>query len=145
MELIKILQVTLTLFYGQLIAVAIYDNFLEGIPDLVQNPISFYNINTIVLGLLILVTSSISCVVIWIKAFRVIFFTGFLLILIFLFFTINTTINLALKYEKIDAVEKYKGILEIAFKSIVMLFGILFTFLMSFRGPYTLAPSEEKL
>jgi len=42
MDITKIFQVILTLFYGQFISSAIFDNFIRTIPDLVENPKSFY-------------------------------------------------------------------------------------------------------
>jgi hypothetical protein len=42
MDITKIFQVILTLFSGQFISSAIFDNFIRTIPDLVENPKSFY-------------------------------------------------------------------------------------------------------
>ena len=143
MELTKIIQITLTVFYGQLLSIAIYDNFLLGIPSLVQNSTSHYQYIRIALGVLIIINSIVSLIAIWNKYFSYIFLSGFILIIIYLCYIIITTINLALNYENFSTVEKTTGIVDIAIKSINLIFGIFITFLMSFRGPYmTVVPDD---
>jgi len=39
-------------------------------------------------------------------------------------------------------IEKSTGIVDIAVKSINLIFGIFVTFLMSFRGPYNIVPAD---
>ena len=42
MDVTKIFQVILTLFYGQFIASSIFDSFIRTIPDLIEDPTSYY-------------------------------------------------------------------------------------------------------
>lgn len=42
MNLTKVFQVILTLFYGQFISSSIFDSFIRTIPDLVAEPKSYY-------------------------------------------------------------------------------------------------------
>ena len=42
MDVTKSFQVILTLFYGQFIASSIFDSFIRTIPDLIEDPTSYY-------------------------------------------------------------------------------------------------------
>ena len=63
---IRMFNIFLTLFYGQLIANAIYDNFIRGIPDLIEAPGAFTVIR-VALGIVIFATSVMALVAIWLK------------------------------------------------------------------------------
>lgn len=142
MKLTKLIQIALTVFYGQLLSIAIYDNFLQGIPSLIQDNTSHYQYIRIALGVLIIANAFISLFALWNKYFSYIFMSGFILIIIYLCYIIITTINLALNYENMTTVEKSTGVIDIAIKSINLIFGIFVTFLMSFRGPYNVVPAD---
>jgi hypothetical protein len=142
MNLTKIIQIALTVFYGQLLSIAVYDNFLQGIPSLIQDNTSHYQYIRVALGVLIIINAFVSLVAIWKKYFSYIFMSGFILIIIYLCYIVITTINLALTYENISTLEKTTGVVDIAIKSINLIFGIFVTFLMSFRGPYNIVPAD---
>ena len=142
MNLTKLIQIVLTIFYGQLLSIAVYDNFLLGIPALIENSTSYYEYIRIALGFLIIVNALISLIAIWNKYFSYIFLSGFILIIIYLVYMVVTTVNLALNYENISTTERTIGIVGIAIKSISLIFGIFITFLLSFRGPYNVVPNE---
>ena len=142
MNLTKLIQIALTVFYGQLLSIAIYDNFLQGIPSLIQDNTSHYQYIRIALGVLIIANAFISLFALWNKYFSYIFMSGFILIIIYLCYIIITTINLALNYENMTTIQKSTGVIDIAIKSINLIFGIFVTFLMSFRGPYNEVPAD---
>ena len=143
MNLTRLIQIVLTIFYGQLLSIAIYDNFLLGIPALVENSTSYYEYIRVALGFLIIVNALISLIAIWNKFFSYIFLSGFILIIIYLVYMVITTVNLALNYENISNAERTTGIISISLKSISLIFGIFVTFLLSFRGPYNVIPTDQ--
>lgn len=142
MKLQRVLQVGLTIFYGQLLAIGIYDNLLAGIPALIKNSSYYFNIARVALGLLIIITSIASLIVIWNKAFKFIFISGILLIIILVTLIVISTIHLTQNYEQLSTLDRYQAILEIVIKSIILCLAIFITFFMSSRGSYNLVPNS---
>ncbi|CAF1016978.1 unnamed protein product [Brachionus calyciflorus] len=144
MHLIKLIQIYLTIFYGQLLSIGIYENLLTGIPELIQNSQSYFNITRVCLGILIIIQSIFSLIIIWVKKFKIVFISGILLTIIFLVYIIVNTIHLTQIYEKLSSIDKYKTLIEVLIKSFVLLMGLIVTFFMSSRGPYELVNQNEK-
>ncbi|RNA19407.1 hypothetical protein BpHYR1_012296 [Brachionus plicatilis] len=143
MRLIKLLQIYLTIFYGQLLSIGLFENLLTGIPELVENSQSYFNIARVCLGVLILIQSIFSIIVIWNKNFNIVFITGILLTVIFVAYIIVNTIHLTQIFSQIKAIDKYKLIIEVLTKSIILLLGLIVTFFYSSRGSYELVESEQ--
>lgn len=145
MKLRRILQVGLTIFYGQLLSVGIYDNLLAGIPALIKDADSYFNIARVVLGVFIIATSILSLIVVWNKAFKLIFATGVLLVVIFLMFIVVSTIHLTQVYDKLDPIDKYQAVLELVVKAVLIILAVVATFFMASRGSaaYSAVPSRE--
>jgi hypothetical protein len=143
MHLIKPLQIYLTIFYGQLISIGLYENLLTGIPELIQNASSYFNITRVFLGVFILIQSIFSLVVIWTKKYKLVFVTGCSLTLIFLIYIIVNTIHMTQIFDKLTSIEKYKQIIEVLIKSFVLLLGLIVSFFMSSRGTYEIIKMNE--
>ena len=142
MKLQRTLQVGLTIFYGQLLSIALYDNILAGIPALIQNSSSYFNISRVSLGVFIIIVSIMSLIVIWNKRFKLIFVSGILLVVIFLTFVVINTIHLTQSYEHMSALDRIHIILEIFTKSLLLVLAIAVTFFMASRGKYNLVPNS---
>lgn len=143
MHLIKLLQIYLTIFYGQLLSIGLFENLLTGIPELVENTQSYFNIARVCLGVLILIQSILSIIVIWNKNFNLVFITGILLIVIFVAYIVVNTIHLTEMFNQLKATDKYKLIIEILTKSLILLMGLIVTFFYSSRGSYELVETRQ--
>lgn len=143
MKLLRIIQVWLTVFYGHLLSVCIYENFINGICDLVIDPESVFNIMRVSVGGFTFITSLIGLVVVWQKSFKLIFITGLLLLSILMVNIIMATIKLSRNFETMVLIEKYKQIIDIIVKSICVIISIVLTFFMSSRRAYMLVPNNE--
>lgn len=143
MPLIKLLQIYLTVFYGQLLSIGIFENLLTGIPELVENSQSYFNIARVCLGVLILIQANLSIIVIWSKKFNIVFITGILLTVIFVSYMIVNTIHLTQTFDQLKSIDKYKLIIEVLSKSFILLLGLIVTFFYSSRGPYELVRTEQ--
>lgn len=138
MKLQRALQVSLTIFYGQLLSIGLYDNLIGGIPDLIKNTDSYFNITRVALGGFILISSTISLIVVWNKAFKLIFLSGIMLVIILLTFIIVNTIHLTQVFDTLSTIDKYQLITEIIVKSIIIALFIFLTFFMASRSSYHL-------
>ena len=143
MHLIKLLQIYLTIFYGQLLSIGLFENLLTGIPELIENSHSYFNIARVCLGVLIVIQSILSIIVIWNKNFNLVFITGTLLIVIFVAYIVVNTIHLTKMFNQLKAIDKYKLIIEILTKSLILLMGLIVTFFYSSRGSYQLVETQQ--
>lgn len=129
---IRLLQICLTLFYGQLFSNAIYDNFIRGIPDLVRVPTAYYNIFRVSLGAVIFVVAAFSVAAIWIKKHKaLIFASGVALSLIFISTLVVSIIDLIQRKERKYVKDEEFLILcvELAVESLFRVIAIVLTFL----------------
>jgi hypothetical protein len=143
MKLTRLIQVNLSIIFGHLTAVAVYDILLKAISNMIWNTGSNQDKFQLLLGILIIITSLTGIVSVWKKAFFMIFLTGVMLFALFLAFTIAGVIELANNYPELKQADKYKAISEITLKSIVFVISIFLSFYMSSRGPYTLVKYKE--
>lgn len=143
MKLLRLIQVMLTLFYGQLISIGLYENLLIGIPELIETSQSYFHISRVVLGVFIIFTAFFSLCVVWSKQFKLIFVSGLFLSCIFLTFIIVNTIYLTQNFEKLTKIEKEKLIPEVLLKSVSLVIAIFVTFFMASRGSYSLIQSTD--
>jgi hypothetical protein len=130
---VKFIEILLTLFYGQFIANAIYDNLIRGIPDLVREPTGYYNIIKVVLGCVIIAVTIYSMIVIWLKKYHVlIFISAILLIVVFLISLVVSIIDLVQRKERNMANEKETPILAtvLVVESIFRVLAITLTFVL---------------
>jgi hypothetical protein len=99
---VKAIEIILTLFYGQFIANALYDNFIRGIPELVREPTAYYNIIKVVLGAVIIAATGFSITAIWWrkKHINLIFASAVTLIVIFLIALIINIIDIVKRQER---------------------------------------------
>ena len=136
MKLLRLIQILLTLFYGQYISNAIYDNTIRGISDLVDEQ-SFYNITKVCVGILVFFTSIFGLIVIWRKRFGLIYISGMLLIIIFLIKSIANTVVLVKHYESKQIIQKKNWLIaEITIESMFQILGISLTFFISSNRQY---------
>lgn len=70
--IIKGMRIALTLFYGQMIANAIYDNLIRGIPYLIDN-VNAFPIIKVTLGVVIIALTIFAMIAIWMKLWALIF------------------------------------------------------------------------
>jgi hypothetical protein len=131
-KLIKALEIVLTLFYGQFIANAIYDNFLRGIPEIIQDSTAYFSIVKVTIGILICAITMFSLVVIWLKIWKLIFFSGCLLILIFICSLIITIIDLVQRKERKQISDKdfNTDVAQLIIESLFRVLAALITFWM---------------
>lgn len=143
MKLRRLLQVGLTIFYGQLLSIGIYDYILMVVPAFIKNPSSYSNIVFVMFGVFIILTSVLSLIAIWKKAFKLIFVSGVFLIIIFTIFIVFNTIALIYYYNNMSIVFKYHFISVFVIKSFLIILAVFVTFYMVFRSSYTSVPNRE--
>lgn len=148
---IKLLQVLLTLFYGQLIANAIYDNFIRGIPGIAQDPTSVYNIIRVCLGAFMIAVTIYSVLFLWFRQYIIlIFVSGILLCIVFLASLVVNIIDLVQRKERFQTTD-YKNhefpllITELVIESIFRLLAIVLTFVLVkvMKLKYDAVPTKE--
>lgn len=148
-KVIKVFKLILTLFYGQLIANAVYDNFIRGIPHLVDDPKAFYPIVKVVLGVIILATCVFNLISLKLKNCKVqwqlIFVGAILLILIAVASLIVTIIDLVQRRErKLTTQPDYvAGCLELGVETIFRIIAITLSFILVhfLKSPYNAVPT----
>lgn len=148
-KVIKVFKLLLTLFYGQLIANAIYDNFIRGIPHLVDDPKAFYPIVKVVLGVVILATCIFNLISLKLKnckiQWQLIFVGAILLILIAVASLIVTIIDLVQRRErKLTTQPDYvAGCLELGVETIFRIIAIILSFVLVhfLKSPYNAVPT----
>lgn len=143
MKLQRSLQVGLTIFYGQLLSIGLYDHILNGVPALIENSSSYFNIARVALGVFIIFTSILSLIVIWNKRFKLIFASGVFLLIIFLTYVVVTTIHVTQIYDQLSTLDKVHTFLEMLFKVLLLVIAMIMTFFMAKRGSYSPVPRSE--
>jgi hypothetical protein len=102
---IKILQVILTLFYGQFFANAIYDNFIRGIPDVATEATPFSTIKVII-GVLIAALTVFGMISVWFRIRILLFVNIILLSIVFVFSVVVSIIDLVRRNERKTTIGK---------------------------------------
>ena len=130
--IIKFLIIGLTLFYGQLLANVFYNNFVEGIPELVVDPSSAFAILKVVIGVLILVVAIFSLITVYLKKWILIFISACLLIAISIVALVLTITDLVMRKERGQTVGKdfASGVAEVIIESILRIAAISVEFFM---------------
>jgi hypothetical protein len=134
----QIIQVLLTIFYGQLLAVAVYDLIIYGSTDLNHSSEKdfYFNLSRIIIGTAMILCSIVSLVIIWLKFFRVLFVSGVLLSLVFAAYVVTYAIYLTFNFQDLEKNIKYPLLVEFVFKSTFMLLASFSTFFLASRGTY---------
>ena len=130
---VKIIEIILTLFYGQFIANAIYEHLIRGIPELIRESTSYFNIFRVVLGAVIIFVSIYSVLVIWYKKYNVmIFISAVMLTIVFLISLVVSIIDLVQRKERKISSEEETPVLAtiLAVESIFRIVAIILTFLL---------------
>lgn len=143
---LKAIEIVLTLFYGQFVANAIYDNFIRGIPDLVREQ-TYYNIIKVTLGLIMIALAIYSMIVIWLKKYHVlIFVSAILLTIVFLVALVVSIIDIVQRKERNVTTSQEVPILAaiLTVESIFRIGAIILTFVMVkiLRSNYELVESK---
>jgi hypothetical protein len=121
-------------------AIAFYDNFIVGIAALVIEPSSYYNIIKVSLGVGLIVLSIVGLVSTWTKSYTTILVNGFLLLVALLTFAFVSTVDLARNFDRLDTIEKYKNIANIATKSTILTIAMFLSFSISSKSSYSMLP-----
>ena len=130
---VKFLEILLTLFYGQFISNAIYENLIRGVPDLVREPTNYYNIFRVVLGVVIILITIYSLLAIWLKRYQLmVFISAILLTIVFLISLVVQIIDLVQRKERNMYTEKETPIVAtiLTVESIFRVIAIVLTFLL---------------
>jgi hypothetical protein len=130
---VKLIEIVLTLFYGQFIANAIYENLIRGIPELISESTSYFNIFRVVFGVVIIIVAIYSIFVIWLKKYQLmIFISAILLTIVFLISLVVSIIDLVQRKERNISTEKDTPVLAtiLAVESIFRIIAIILTFLL---------------
>ena len=119
------------IFKGQFIANAIYDNFVRGLPDLIETKGAFPAVK-VSLGVLILAASIFALIAIWIKLWRLVFVSACILIAISVTSLIITVIDLVQRKERDQIIGKEFGssIVEISIETLFRIGAIIVKFFM---------------
>jgi hypothetical protein len=130
-KIIKILQVILTLFYGQFFANAIFDNFIRGIPYLVEEATP-YSVIRVIVGVFIIALTILGMISIWFKVRILLFLNAFLLSIVFIFAIVVSIIDLVRRHERKVITEKElnSAIIENVIESVFRVIAIGLIFLM---------------
>lgn len=125
------MEISLTLFYGQFIANAVFDNFVRGLPDLIDTGAAF-PIVKVVLGVIILAASVFALVVIWLKLWHLIFASACILIAISVTSLVVVIIDLVLRKERKELADKEFNALiaEISIESFFRIGAVIVKFFM---------------
>ena len=131
----KVLQVVITLFYGQFLSNSIFDNFIRTIPDMFEDPTDdrirdpkYQLIIKIVFGSFIFIISVLSLIAVWKRYFKLILISGVFLFVFFMTTLLMATVQLTLQFETMNAVERFKLIAKLAVEAVFQLIGIGATF-----------------
>ena len=130
---VKLIEIVLTLFYGQFIANAIYENLIRGVPELVRESTSYFNIFRVVFGVVIIIVAIYSVFVIWLKKYQLmIFISAILLTIVFLISLVVSIIDLVQRKERNISSEKETPVLAtiLAVESIFRIIAIVLTFFL---------------
>jgi hypothetical protein len=130
---VKLIEIVLTLFYGQFIANAIYENLIRGVPELIRESTSYFNIFRVVFGVVIIIVAIYSIFVIWLKKYQLmIFISAILLTIVFLISLVVSIIDLVQRKERNISTEKDTPVLAtiLAVESIFRIIAIILTFLL---------------
>ena len=134
-RVVKTIEIILTLFYGQFIANALYDNFIRGIPELVREPTAYYNIIKVTLGGIISAATAFSITVIWWrkKSVHLIFASAVMLVVIFLVALVINIVDIVKRQERgyISGTEIPILGTILAVESLLRIVAIVLTFLLS--------------
>jgi hypothetical protein len=116
---------------GQFIANAIYDNFVRGLPDLIETKGAFPAVK-VALGVIIIAASVFALIAIWIKLWRLVFVSACILIAISVTSLIVTVIDLVQRKEReqIMAKEFSSSIVEISIETLFRIGAIVAKFFM---------------
>ncbi len=144
-KIYKSAQIFLTLVLGHITGIVFYDSFVIGIHDLVVDSTSYYNITRVSLGAFLLVIVVIGLVATWKKLFTLQLVNGFFLLVSLLVYAFVTTVQLARVYDKLETIEKYKSITDIALKSVILVIAMFLSFSMSSNSSYSMLPISDRM
>jgi len=142
-KIIKAFEIALTLFYGQFLANAIYDNFIYGIPALIEE-VTAFPIIRVILGILIILQTVYSMVAIRLRKWILLFPSAIILIIISLFALIITVIDLTQRRDKLDNKEFVSAICEVIIETLFRIAAIVIKFFMIriLRNEYLKVPDS---
>ena len=132
-NLIKIIQIALTLFYGQLLAVAVYDLIIQGSSELNQS-YSSYSVGRVVIGAVMLFCSVLSIPQVWKKNFRLLYVSGALLISILVAYVVLYTLYFRNSFN--STASEIANVLKFSIKAALLLMGSFVSFFLASRGSY---------
>jgi hypothetical protein len=136
-------QIVLTIFYGQLLAVAVYDLILHGSIDLKYKTTLFYDVGRIVIGAVMVAVSAYSLALIWERKFRLLYTSAVLLTSIFSAYVIINVIFLVFNYSKMQPSVKYPTVIEFVIKAILIAIASFLTFFLAARGHYDIVSTTN--
>jgi hypothetical protein len=141
----RINQILITLFYGQLMSVAVYDLIIYGSNDLnySKRDDRYFNIARIVIGAAMIICSVFSLVIIWLKKHKILFASGVFLSLILAAYVIIYTIYLSFNFKDLPTNTKYPLTVEFAIKAALMAIASFLTFFEASHGTYLFLNSTE--
>jgi hypothetical protein len=140
LNIMKLVRVISSIFYGHLIAVAVYDLIIGGIVDWIADSVNnyYFNIARILLGLVLIALSVLTILILSKKKFKILYVCGGVLALALAVYVAIYTLYLSFNFQQLDTYFKYSMLVECIIKALVIAGGVALTFLMAARGPYTL-------
>jgi hypothetical protein len=137
-DISRVIQIALTIFYGQLLAVAIYDLIIYGSNDLNRGIKTefYFNLSRVVIGPAMIACSIFSLILIWRKLFRALFISGVILSLISIAYVVTYTVYLSFNYDSLDKNIKYPLVVEFVVKASMMAIASFMTFFLATRSTY---------
>lgn len=135
------MQVIITVFYGQFLSTAIFENLIRTIPDLIDYPEKLEEgeenitlnsrlelILRVCMGAIIIILSVFSLYAVWTRHSKLVMFSGIFLFAIFITTLLIATIQLTLKFQIMTSVERFKLVAKLSVETIFQLVGISATF-----------------
>jgi hypothetical protein len=127
----KSFQVVITLFYGQFISSAIFENLIRTIPDMTEEKSiqpNYGQIIKVIMGCVFIILSVVSLIAVWKKKFNIILLSGIFLCAILTANILMATVNLTLTFETMDINNRFKTLAKLIVESVFQLIGIAATF-----------------
>ena len=146
----KMIQIGLTLFYGQLLAVAVYDLIISGSTDTHidskqgnKHEHLYFNLSRILIGVSMIICSVIGLFLMWSRKYKLLFISGAFLFLILVAYIIIYTLYFSFNFEKLDESIKYQLLVQFTIKAVMILIASILTFFLATRGTYLYLKSTE--
>lgn len=139
------IQVCLTLFYGQLLAVAVYDLIIHGSSHLSSREHLYFNITRIVLGVFMILCSIFSIVIIWQRRFKALIVSAVWLLLILITYLVIYTVYLTYNFDKLEPNVKHPITVEFSIKAFLIVVGLILTCVLTSKKDYLSSPLRSTL